>query len=149
MLILLSLVGTGVLGYPILARTLYPSDELVRQVRVTDFLDRMDLFYVGIWLPTMMTKIAYSLYLVCHGLNRVAPNLSLRPSLRAIRSRVALRDHAAAAGTKSVGAACAGLHSALQAVEHLLPGHLVKAQRLNGPETHSGNNPRYDGFYHR
>lgn len=67
-----------VLGIKFPLRVLYPTYELVRQIRVTDFLDRLDLPLVGIYLPAMITKIAYSLYIVCHGLKRVFPQLSAK-----------------------------------------------------------------------
>lgn len=81
------LIGTGVLmalavqallvlGIPVMSRLLYPNYELVRQIRITDFLDRFELPLVGIWLPAMMTKIGYSLFIVCHGLKRLVPNTS-------------------------------------------------------------------------
>lgn len=75
-LVELALLGNGVLGYPLLERSLYPTYELVRQVRITDFLDRLDLFFVGIYFPTMMTKIGYSLYVVCRGVDRIMPTPS-------------------------------------------------------------------------
>jgi len=62
-----------VLDTNLAARMIYPSYELVRQVRATDFLDRFDLPLVAIWLPTMLVKIAYSLHVVCHGLVRTIP----------------------------------------------------------------------------
>jgi spore germination protein len=64
------------LGIPVMSRMLYPNYELVRQLRLTDFLDRFDLPLVGLWLPTMITKIGYSLFIVCHGIKRMVPNTS-------------------------------------------------------------------------
>lgn len=73
---LLTALGQGVIGHLILERSLYPAYELVRQVRVTDFLDRLDLFFVGIYMPVLLTKIAYNLHVVCHGMQRVASGVS-------------------------------------------------------------------------
>ncbi|MCI3921616.1 endospore germination permease [Paenibacillus sp. TRM 82003] len=66
------------LGTFIPSRVLYPTYEMVRHIRITDFLDRFDLPIVGLYLPTMLTKIAFSLYFVCHGLERLVPNYSSR-----------------------------------------------------------------------
>jgi spore germination protein len=84
-------IGTGTLllhfyivltlGTHIPARVLYPTYEMVRQIKVTDFLDRFDLPLVGVYLPSMLTKVAYSLYIVCHGLKRVFPGLSAKHSV--------------------------------------------------------------------
>lgn len=66
------------LGEHIPGGMLYPTYEMVRQIRVTDFLDRFDLPLVALYMPTMLTKIAYSLYFVCHGLQRIAPSLEAK-----------------------------------------------------------------------
>lgn len=66
------------LGIHIPTRVLYPTYEMVRQVHITDFLDRFDLPLVGIWLPTMLAKIAFSLYVVCHGLKSIVPGISAK-----------------------------------------------------------------------
>jgi spore germination protein len=77
-LLLLNFYTILSLGTNIPEMTLYPSYEMVRHLRVTDFLDRFDLPVVGVWLPTMLTKIAFSLYIVCHGLKRVLPSVSAK-----------------------------------------------------------------------
>lgn len=63
------------LGTLIPGRLMYPTYEMVRQIRVTDFLDRFDLPIVGIYLPSMLTKIALNLFIVGHGISRAAPAL--------------------------------------------------------------------------
>ncbi|AFC31687.1 spore germination protein [Paenibacillus mucilaginosus 3016] len=77
-LLLLTLYTILTLGTLIPDRVLFPTYEMVRQIRATDFLDRFDLPLVGIYLPTMITKVAYSLFVVCHGLHRMFPGLSAR-----------------------------------------------------------------------
>lgn len=72
-LISLAAQSVLVLGVPIMSRMLYPTYELVRQIQVTDFLDRFDLPLVGVWFPVMITKIGYSLYIVCNGIKRTVP----------------------------------------------------------------------------
>jgi spore germination protein len=66
------------LGTHIPSRILYPTYEMVRHIRVTDFLDRFDLPIVGLYLPTMIVKVSLSLYFVCRGLERIIPNYSSR-----------------------------------------------------------------------
>ncbi|PZE21381.1 GerAB/ArcD/ProY family transporter [Paenibacillus xerothermodurans] len=74
-LIALAMQAMLALGQPIMERMLYPNYELVRQLRITDFLDRFDLPMVGVWLPTMLAKITINLYVVCYGLRRMIPGL--------------------------------------------------------------------------
>jgi len=74
LLVILSLLGVLVLGVPLMGRMLYPNYELVRHIHLTDFLDRLDLPLVGLWLPTMFVKIGYSLVVVCLGLRRLIPH---------------------------------------------------------------------------
>lgn len=79
-LLLLNFYIVLTLGIHIPQMALYPTYEMVRQLRITDFLDRFDLPIVGIWLPTMIVKNAFSLYFVTLGLNRIVPGLSFRLS---------------------------------------------------------------------
>jgi spore germination protein len=75
-LTLLAVMCLLVLGVPITSRVMYPNYELVRQIQITDFLDRFDMPLVGLWLPAMFTKIGFSLYAVCLGIKRIVPNTS-------------------------------------------------------------------------
>lgn len=61
------------------SRPLFTTWEAVRHIRLTDFLDRWDLVLVGIWFPSVVTKVSYGLYVVCHGLGRIAGSLDPRP----------------------------------------------------------------------
>ena len=65
------------LGVEIPARTLYPNYEMIRKIRLTDFLDRLDLPMVGIWLPAMIVKTSFSLYIASNGVARIFPKLRL------------------------------------------------------------------------
>ncbi|PLR80180.1 spore gernimation protein [Bacillus canaveralius] len=76
MLFILVLSSQLILGTNMLPRLFYPSYELVRHLKVTDFLDRFDLPLVGIWMPTIIAKIAYSLYIVCYGIQTIIPDTS-------------------------------------------------------------------------
>lgn len=81
------LLGTGTLllmhyetiltlGTELPTITLFPTYELVRHIRLTDFLDRFDLILVGLWLPTMITKITYSLYLLSKAMTVMVPSVN-------------------------------------------------------------------------
>ncbi|GAA4704696.1 GerAB/ArcD/ProY family transporter [Brevibacillus fulvus] len=66
-----------ILGTDLMPHLTYPVYELVRQVKVTDFLDRFEIPMVAIYFPTMFVKIGFSLYLVCHGMNRLMPRVPI------------------------------------------------------------------------
>ncbi|MGW8958366.1 GerAB/ArcD/ProY family transporter [Paenibacillus sp. NPDC055715] len=53
-----------VIGIPIMSRLFYPSYELARQLQLTDFLDRFDLFVAALTVPTLLTKIGFDLYVI-------------------------------------------------------------------------------------
>ncbi|WP_048602158.1 GerAB/ArcD/ProY family transporter [Rubeoparvulum massiliense] len=50
------------LGVPILRDVLYSTYLMVRQIHLTDFLDRMDLFMVAVWMPTYFAKLALNVW---------------------------------------------------------------------------------------
>lgn len=75
LLLLTSCVVLG-LGTEIPVRTLYPNYELIRKLRLTDFLDRLDLPMIGIWLPAMLVKASFGLYIATNGVTRAMPKLS-------------------------------------------------------------------------
>ncbi|HZG77042.1 MAG TPA: endospore germination permease [Paenibacillus sp.] len=66
------------LGIEIPARTFYPNYEVIRKIRLTDFLDRLDLPIVGIWLPAMIVKTSFSLYIAANGVTRIYSKLRLQ-----------------------------------------------------------------------
>jgi spore germination protein len=77
-LLLLNFYTILSLGIHIPPRVLYPTYEMIRQIKITDFLDRFDLPLVGVYLPTMLTKVGFSLFVVCHGIKRVFPSVSAK-----------------------------------------------------------------------
>ncbi len=77
-LTVLTLSTVLALGVEIPARTFYPNYELIRKIRLTDFLDRLDLPLVGIWLPATIVKASFSLYIAANGISRIFPRLKLR-----------------------------------------------------------------------
>ncbi|WP_025683981.1 GerAB/ArcD/ProY family transporter [Paenibacillus maysiensis] len=63
-MIMIVMLTELVTGIPILSRLFYPSYELVRQLQLTDFLDRFDLFIVALTVPTLLTKVGFELYVI-------------------------------------------------------------------------------------
>ncbi|NEU24941.1 endospore germination permease [Paenibacillus polymyxa] len=70
-MILLVLLSELVIGVPILSRLFYPSYELVRQLQLTDFLDRFDLFVAALTVPTFLIKIGVDLYVTSLAIKRM------------------------------------------------------------------------------
>jgi spore germination protein (amino acid permease) len=66
---LVLIVEIGVLGTKIVREATYPSFIMIQQINWTDFLDRLDPIIVVVWLPTILTKIAYLLYALNHCLS--------------------------------------------------------------------------------
>lgn len=73
---LLLVFNLFVFGTELTPRLMFPNQETVREIRITDFLDRLDLPIVGIWIPAMIVKTAYSLYVICHGMKRLFPSVN-------------------------------------------------------------------------
>lgn len=67
-----------VLSANVASRINYPAYEMVRQIHLTDFLDRLELPMVAIWLPTLIAKMALQIHLAGQGLGRLFPALSTR-----------------------------------------------------------------------
>lgn len=53
-----------VLGTNIVKETTYPTYILIQQINITDFLDRLDLVLVSVWIPAIFAKLAYMLYAI-------------------------------------------------------------------------------------
>ncbi|BFH65662.1 GerAB/ArcD/ProY family transporter [Paenibacillus azoreducens] len=64
------------LGVEVSGRMMYPTYELVRQLRITDFLDRFDLIVVALWFPGVLLNLSISLYIICYGMKMILPSLS-------------------------------------------------------------------------
>ncbi|WP_245629593.1 GerAB/ArcD/ProY family transporter [Alicyclobacillus sendaiensis] len=81
------------LGSPLAGHLMYPAYEAVREVRVTDFLDRFDILIVGIWLPTIVIKMALNLYFTIACIRQIVPQLQaaqVAPSLGSLALVVSL-----------------------------------------------------------
>lgn len=76
LIILIVLMLILVIGVPVAERLMYPSYELIREIRIADFLDRFDLLLVAIWYPIILINMAISLYVICYGLKIMLPSIS-------------------------------------------------------------------------
>lgn len=56
LLTLLTSTIVGVMNSNLAAKTIYPSYTLVRQIHISDFLDRVDPFVLSVWVPVTMIK---------------------------------------------------------------------------------------------
>lgn len=59
---LLILLDIAVLGANIVEYSSYPNYTLIQEINITDFLDRLDLAILSIWVPTLICKLALTLY---------------------------------------------------------------------------------------
>lgn len=69
---------TLVMGPELGARFAFPIAELVRHTRLTDFLDRWDLFMIGIYQPSGFVAASTHLYVIGHGLHLLWPALKMQ-----------------------------------------------------------------------
>lgn len=59
----------SVLGTKIVKESTYPTYILIQQINLTDFLDRIDLVIVVVWIPTIIAKLSYLLFAINHCLS--------------------------------------------------------------------------------
>lgn len=64
----------SVFGANLAATFFDPAYMIIRQIRITDFLDRSDLFIAALWIPVIMVKIAGSLYIMVFGFSLLNSN---------------------------------------------------------------------------
>ena len=74
-LLVISMLAVLTLSVPVMSAMTFPLYEMVRHIRITDFLDRFELPILAIWATTIICKIGYSLYLICLGCKRLVPGL--------------------------------------------------------------------------
>lgn len=67
-----------VLSANVASRINFPVYEMIRQIHLTDFLDRLELPLVAIWMPSMFVKIGIGMFVLSHGLKQLFPVLSAR-----------------------------------------------------------------------
>ncbi|MGN7168640.1 GerAB/ArcD/ProY family transporter [Paenibacillus cellulositrophicus] len=76
LLLLIVIMIALLVGVPIAESLMYPSYEMSRQIKITDFLDRFDMLLVGLWFPAVLLNIATSLFIICYGLKTMIPQIS-------------------------------------------------------------------------
>jgi len=64
LLFLLIIMQLAVLGADIVKVSTFPNYQLIQQINITDFLDRLDLVIVTVWAPTILCKISLTLYCI-------------------------------------------------------------------------------------
>jgi spore germination protein len=64
LLVILIFMSLTVLGADIVKVSTFPNYQLIQQINITDFLDRLDLVIVTVWAPTLICKMALSLYCI-------------------------------------------------------------------------------------
>jgi len=53
-----------------------PPYELIRQLRVTDFLDRLDMVIAAAWMPTVFVKSGVTIYFLCRLISLIVPRVN-------------------------------------------------------------------------
>lgn len=61
-LFILVFLNITVLGVAIASEATYPNIALIQQINLTDFLDRLDLLIVVVWIPTILCKLSLLLF---------------------------------------------------------------------------------------
>jgi spore germination protein len=64
LLLLLLIMDIAVLGSDIVSRTTYPNFIMIQEINLTDFLDRLDLVIVTVWMPCLIAKISLTAYCI-------------------------------------------------------------------------------------
>ncbi|MRG87610.1 GerAB/ArcD/ProY family transporter [Salinibacillus xinjiangensis] len=64
LLFLLIITSIAVLGENIVSKSIYPNFIMIQQINITDFLDRLDLIIVILWMPVLLSKLALTLYCI-------------------------------------------------------------------------------------
>ncbi|MBM7663039.1 spore germination protein [Bacillus mesophilus] len=64
LLLLLIIMDIAVLGSDIVSMTTYPNFIMIQEINLTDFLDRLDLVIVTVWMPCLIAKIALTSYCI-------------------------------------------------------------------------------------
>lgn len=67
-----------VLSANVASRINFPVYETVRQIHLTDFLDRLELPFVAVWMPAVIIKVALGTHVLGHGMQQMFPVLSAR-----------------------------------------------------------------------
>jgi len=74
-LLLFNMYTVLMLGVHVPRRSVFPIYEMVQEIRLSDFLDRLDLPLTAVWFPTMIIKISIDLYIMIHAFMRIFPKM--------------------------------------------------------------------------
>lgn len=69
LLLILTLLIISVLGLGVASESTYPNISLIQQINLTDFLDRLDLVIVVVWIPTILCKLSLLMYGINKSIN--------------------------------------------------------------------------------
>ncbi|UFU00612.1 spore germination protein [Radiobacillus kanasensis] len=64
LIFVLIITSIAVLGQNIVSNATYPNFIMIQQINMTDFLDRLDLVIVILWMPVILSKLALTLYCI-------------------------------------------------------------------------------------
>lgn len=74
---------TATLGKDIVANSVFPTLTLVREIHLTDFLDRLDVLLISLFMTTLFAKMAFVLYVlkkaICHLVKKTDMNAFITP----------------------------------------------------------------------
>jgi spore germination protein (amino acid permease) len=76
-LTLVMVINTMVLGVHTQAEMMYPNYTMIEMIHITDFLDRLELFLVMIWMPALFMKLGLVFLAVLVGLASYADEVSI------------------------------------------------------------------------
>lgn len=64
LLLVLITMNISVLGVAVTSEATYPNIAIIQQINLTDFLDRLDLVIIVVWIPTMLCKLSLVLFAI-------------------------------------------------------------------------------------
>ncbi len=67
----LAVLMIGTVGTSISERSMYPNLSMVQLIHITDFLDRLDIVLVSLWMPAFIMKICLTYYVLCQCLGSI------------------------------------------------------------------------------
>jgi spore germination protein KB len=71
MIILTYMTCIMVFGVNLTSHMSYPTMEMFRMIRIGDFLDNMDPFFIGIWMTGLFIRICFFLYIAVSGIGQM------------------------------------------------------------------------------
>lgn len=85
-----------VFGVNMTAQLSYPTMEMFRMIRVGDFLDNMDPFFIGIWMSSLYIRVCFFLYIAVSGIGQMIGLKHSKPLVFSIGAvMIGLSEHLA------------------------------------------------------